>query len=93
MMTSYVRCNNCFHLQPGTGDDTPCPVCKAGHLRQIDLHTTPEAVERSRAELEADRARHDAWDKRMLHDPDARGHVPTLDDRLREGFAALEGEG
>lgn len=92
-MTSYVRCNNCFHLQPGTGDDTPCPVCKAGHLRHIDLHTTPEAVERSRAELEADRRRNRHRDRMMLQEPGSRGFGRSFGDRLRDGFAALEGEG
>ncbi len=101
---TYVRCNWCFHVEkaaPGvkyhqeeayTGTkSTPCSVCRKGYLYYISLETTPEKVERSRAELEADRQRNRHRDAVMLQDPNGRGLTRSYDERLRIGFYFMKG--
>ena len=94
----YVRCNYCFHVEkavpgvnyPQNGDGNQCSVCRTGYLNCISLETTPEKVELSREELEADRQRNRHRDAVMLRDPGCR-NVLSFDERLRIGFNLMEG--
>lgn len=100
----YIWCNTCYFVKEAIGpvnspqdrmhdekDSRRCPVCQKGSFDPLSLETTPEQVERSRAELEADRQRHREYDAAMLREPKHRIIIPSFDERLRRGFHIMEG--
>ena len=97
MKKMLIMCSLCMDAvevdrKLGLDYSPKCPKCKKGFMRWYPIQTTQELVDKSRAELDADREKNKRKDTIALRGIENRvDNRRSYSDRLRDGFALMNG--